>query len=124
MSSDATAGLWTCPNCSQQIEPPFDRCWNCGVDQEGKLETDTAEPVDDTPSSNSRLGWSVLASLVFWPLGLLALIFSVLAEVSVIHGNPDMARRYSDRAAACRLGAFVIGCLVFLVTASVLFSPL
>ena len=22
---------WTCPDCSAEVEAPFDRCWNCGA---------------------------------------------------------------------------------------------
>ena len=24
---------WTCPSCAEDIEPPFDSCWNCGTDR-------------------------------------------------------------------------------------------
>jgi len=23
--------LWTCPNCNEQLEPQFARCWKCGT---------------------------------------------------------------------------------------------
>jgi hypothetical protein len=109
MSSDAQS--WTCPNCSEQIEPQFDGCWKCGADKEGNVEADSAESVDaERPvamPSNSYVGWSVFACVLFLPLGLLALVLSVLAEVAIIHGDLDKAREYSQQASAWRFVAFV-----------------
>jgi hypothetical protein len=29
---EAPAGpLWVCPACGEELEPQFDRCWNCGT---------------------------------------------------------------------------------------------
>ncbi len=27
---DADGPTWPCPNCSEQVEPQFAQCWNCG----------------------------------------------------------------------------------------------
>ena len=36
--------MWTCSGCNEEIEEPFDACWNCGTDKDGnqviKIESD------------------------------------------------------------------------------------
>lgn len=27
---------WTCPNCSEELDADFDRCWNCGTNAAGE----------------------------------------------------------------------------------------
>ncbi|MEW6753210.1 MAG: DUF2007 domain-containing protein [Candidatus Latescibacterota bacterium] len=29
--ASAQAGTWTCPQCGEELEMPFDTCWNCGA---------------------------------------------------------------------------------------------
>ena len=31
--------MWTCQNCSEEVEDQFDVCWNCEADREGVLPT-------------------------------------------------------------------------------------
>jgi len=64
----------------------------------------------------SNLGWSVLACLLFLPLGLMALLYSALAEISRINEKIAMFQDYSRRAADWRLFAFAAWGVLLLLT--------
>lgn len=36
---DADPGAWTCPVCNEQIDAPFDVCWNCGAERDAPHST-------------------------------------------------------------------------------------
>ena len=31
--------MWTCQNCSEEVEDQFGACWNCSADRDGSLPT-------------------------------------------------------------------------------------
>jgi hypothetical protein len=45
--------MWTCPNCSEEIEDEFDVCWNCQTERGGapKAEAGASTPADATRPS-------------------------------------------------------------------------
>jgi hypothetical protein len=45
--------MWLCPNCSEECEDNFDRCWNCGTEQEGTSPETTATETPGVPSTSS-----------------------------------------------------------------------
>ena len=50
-------------------------------------------------------------------MGLMALMFSVLAEVAIIHGDLDKAREYSEQASDGRVGAYgIFGIIIVVAT--------
>ena len=104
MASDSSTS-WTCPNCAELIEPQFDRCWKCGSDKDGRIESESSDSLSTqpVPTSGSGIGWSVFAFVVFWPLGLMALVLSILGEVAFIHGDVDKAKNYSADAGLWRV---------------------
>lgn len=53
MSSGDSTEIWTCPNCSEEIEPQFDQCWKCGADREGKVAGDMPEDANAQGSDKS-----------------------------------------------------------------------
>jgi len=44
--------MWTCGNCQEVMEDPFDACWNCGCSREGKLALDFLK--EDAAASRDR----------------------------------------------------------------------
>jgi hypothetical protein len=118
---------WDCPSCSESIESQFDLCWNCGTEMPAefvrKLAADEAN-VEEQPgveekavkravpeaatSMDSGLPWSVLVFAFCPPVGLVALLYSVLAEFSRIHHQRDLVLDYSRRAANWRIIAVVV----------------
>jgi hypothetical protein len=32
--------MWTCLNCSEQLDDNFEVCWNCGTSRNGKIDPD------------------------------------------------------------------------------------
>ena len=42
--------MWTCPNCSEQLEDQFDACWKCGTKPDGGRIADfEPDPEGDVP---------------------------------------------------------------------------
>lgn len=103
-------------------------CWNCStkmpaeiarilsdidaevekqenIDEQADIEKQTAQPAVPKVASSmgSGLPWSVLVFGFFPPVGLVALIYSVLAEIARIHSRRDLALDYSRRAASWQI---------------------
>jgi hypothetical protein len=124
---------WDCPNCSESIECQFDLCWNCGTEMPAEIARNLSEidaeveeaaekPTAKPPAvrkvattMGSGLPWSVLVFGFCPPVGLVALIYSVLAEISRIHHQRDLALDYSRRAASWQIIAFVVGSIALLM---------
>jgi hypothetical protein len=65
----------------------------------------TGEPI------NAYLGRSIFAVLIFWPLGIVALVYSIMARASQRHGDSTRAAECACLAAAwgmAALGMFLI----------------
>jgi hypothetical protein len=50
--------MWTCPNCSANVESSFEVCWSCGTTDEGVVDptfvtADNAAPIEDPPTDLS-----------------------------------------------------------------------
>lgn len=115
----------SCPNCSEESEPQFDNCWNCGAafaDESGSHDQPAIEEtseIDHAAVSNGKekpkLGLSFLAFILFPPFGLMAVIYSILAEYS-IHVIPERVQHYAELAESWRMFAFfslVIGLFLY-----------
>ena len=139
-----------CPQCSEESEPQFDNCWNCGAEigeavadltmsdvvVETQETTETVgfkvqEKVDPSFHPPARktalplpsLGWSVLALFVCVPLGLIAVFYSLLAEIATIQGNSKKVEDYAKQAMNWRTISFcVAGVMWFLVFITSLIS--
>ena len=81
MSSHNSAQKWSCPNCSEEIEPQFNRCWKCGSDKEGKIDADfnkympsysETKSADRDRGSGISLVWIgvVWVGILTFPLGI------------------------------------------------------
>ena len=131
-----------CPQCSEESEPQFDQCWNCGAgigeaianltmtDVVAETE-ETLETVDfnlhakadlafqpsasETASTHPSLGWSVLALFLCVPLGLIAVFYSLLAEIATIQGNLVKAQDYANQATNWRTITFCVAGALWLL---------
>lgn len=83
-----------------------------------EIQQITAERVPEVSGSPPRtyLVWSALAAaLLFLPLGLVALFFSIRTEVLVRRGEVERARKTSRAALVLTFVTVVVGLLVYLV---------
>lgn len=67
---------------------------------------------------STHLGRSIFAFLLFWPLGIVALIYSIKASAGKRCGDLQQAQAYAHRAAAwgmAALGVFFFGGIGLLV---------
>ncbi len=46
--------MWDCSNCQESIEDSFERCWNCGADQDGVLDPEFVHADDYLPEEPAR----------------------------------------------------------------------
>lgn len=78
--------------------------------------TTAAAPGDAGKPPRTYLVWSALATaLLFLPLGLIALIFSLRTEVLLRRGEVDRARKSSRIALVLTIVTVVVGVLVYVV---------
>ncbi|HZN69210.1 MAG TPA: CD225/dispanin family protein [Tepidisphaeraceae bacterium] len=67
------------------------------------------------PPVKTYLGHSIFALIIFWPLGLPALINSVRAERARKAGHADAAALHASRAVAFGMGALAAAVITLLV---------
>jgi hypothetical protein len=68
---------------------------------------DYAGPVPNRRPVTTYLAHSIVATLVFFPLGLVALVSSISAERALRRGNCPAAEYYATRAVVWGIGAIV-----------------
>ncbi|MDP7204527.1 MAG: CD225/dispanin family protein [Pirellulaceae bacterium] len=108
-----------CPQCSEESEPQFEKCWNCGTSLDPGSESvdqtaDTGltgiriQPQAEEILASPSLGWSVLALLLVFPTGLMAVIYSSIAEIALVHEKISKAQHYAHRAQTWRMFTFAV----------------
>ena len=107
-----------CPQCSEESEPQFENCWNCGASLNPDDPADNQENVDvtgikiqshvETIPTLSYMGWSVITLLLFLPTGLMALLYSLLCEIAMIHEEFGRAQAYANQAMTWRVITYVL----------------
>ena len=85
------------------------------TDQTQQVDAELAPEVPASPP-RTYLVWSALAAaLLFLPIGLVALFFSIRTEVLLRRGETDRARRTSRAALALIIVTVVAGVLAYVV---------
>jgi len=83
-----------------------------------EIQQVATEPASEVPGKSPRtyLVWSALAAaLLFLPLGLVALFFSIRTEVLLRRGEVERARRTSRAALVLIIVTVVVGVLAYVV---------
>ncbi|MEE2990301.1 MAG: CD225/dispanin family protein [Planctomycetota bacterium] len=122
-----------CPQCSEESESQFNHCWNCGtsldpendsVDQVADMELEDIhiQPTVEKASTGSSLGWSVFALLLFFPTGLMAVLYSSIAEIAFMHKKMSKAEHYASRAQTWRIITYLVFIVVLFFTCVSLMS--
>ncbi len=116
-----------CPECSEETKSPSNHCSNCGasldpendsVDQAADIEIEDIhiQPTAEKTSTSSFLGWSVFALLLFFPTGLMAVLYSSIAEIAFMHEKISKAEHYASRAQTWRIITYLVFVVVLFFT--------
>jgi len=82
-------------------------------------ETAAAEPETPERTVKTHLGWAVASAvLCFLPLGLIAVVYAVLAHQSLAAGERAKAERQARVARRWLVAAIVVGVIVDLILAA------
>lgn len=110
-----------CPRCAEANPTASRFCNRCGASLLGAETVAVAAPLP-TPTVPARgagmpptyLGWAVAALLLFWPMGIPALVCATRVESRFYAGDYVGSRTASDGALTCSIIAFIPGGLFLL----------
>ena len=103
-----------CPHCGSQVDSSATFCSSCG----GKLPETPSTPVPPTSATERELNissliWAIVTTIFFFlPLGILAIVFTVLAKDSPTDEEEAKNLRYAKN---CNLAGTLIFAVLFVI---------
>lgn len=115
-----------CALCGAQIPDGANFCASCGAPRAGSTPNQSPYAVHSTVEKrvSDCLAWSIVSTIIFFPIGLGALIFSLLSRNAASEGNLSSATSYAEGARVWNivlwvvaLGGFLVVGFMFVLTA-------
>lgn len=100
-----------CRNCGYEYTDSYQKCFNCGIDLQN------SGGVPGFPKQlKSHLLKSIIATIFFvLPLGVVAIVYSVLARNKIAEGDLTKAEKYSNSASTWGNASIILGLSVLVI---------
>lgn len=82
----------TCPECGGLVASTINVCPHCGHFM--PTDSTTQRPIITTENPHNSIAWCIIATILFWPLGIVAFIYYFKSDSCWQAGNQSGAELY------------------------------
>ena len=113
---ESKASRLFCVSCGSELQPDAAFCPNCGTPRSGASSPRSPYEigVTDQKRVSDCLVWSIISTIVFFPIGLGALVLSLLSRNAAGQGNMKSAASYAEGARIWNVVVLILGLAGFI----------